>query len=276
MEILRVATLNLWNFDHQWRERLESTSEWITDACVDVLCIQEIVERDGRPTSALLCELSGMHLATPLGFNGVETTTAVLVKDASLIRSSELVPMTGHTAAHVAAFAAVCELETAAGVLPVASVHLAWGSLEEAARLKQLQHLAGWFDERLGASEQEAPAIIAGDFNAWPDSESVRYIKGRTAHFPATMWTDAWDHSTNERDGITSSGSNPYASHTAMTYRQGRDGNIADGLLPDRRIDYVFSRGWRHGRVFTPTNTHVVMEPLMSDHYAVVTDLLLG
>jgi endonuclease/exonuclease/phosphatase family metal-dependent hydrolase len=276
VNILRLSTLNLWHDSCDWRARLDNTAGWVETAGIDVLCVQEIIEQDGQPTSVLLAGLSGMHLATPLGDNGVDSTTAVLVRDPSMLRSSELVSMTGHSEAHVAPFAAVCELETTAGLLPVASVHLAWGSLQEAARLKQLQHLSSWFDNRLGYSEQEAPAIIAGDFNTWPDSESVRYVKGRTAHAPATLWTDAWDHNTHECDGTTSSGANPFAAHTAMTYREGRDGIIMEGLLPDRRIDYVLSRGWRHGRVFTPTNTHVVREPLMSDHYAVVTDLLLG
>ena len=112
--------------------------------------------------------------------------------------------------------------------------------------------------------------------NAWPDSDSVRYLGGRTAFEPATLWTDAWDRALDPSDnGATSSGVNPYAIHTALNMRTGPDAVLDATLLPDRRIDYIFSRGWRHGRVFSPTSTRVVREPLMSDHYAVVTDLIL-
>jgi endonuclease/exonuclease/phosphatase family metal-dependent hydrolase len=70
------------------------------------------------------------------------------------------------------------------------------------------------------------PPILAGDFNAEPDSTEVRYIKGlhaldgRSAHFH-----DAWAIA-GDGAGITWSNRNPYA-------------RLA--LEPDRRIDYIFA-----------------------------------
>jgi len=278
MKTLRLATLNLWHVDSDWQQRLEAAAAWAITSRIDVLCVQEIAERGGTLTSGLLAEMSRLTLATPLEHAGLASTTAVSCNtDKTSIVSGELVPIARHLADPDAPFMALAVVETSAGALPVGSVHLAWGSLREATRLWQAQRIAGWFDEHFGASETEMPAIVAGDFNAWDDSDTVRYMRGRTAHSPATLWTDAWDH--RDRTSAlesTSTPANPYAQETALAYRQGRDAVIDAGFLPERRIDYIFSRGWRHGRAFTPTQTRIVETPLMSDHYPVVTELVLG
>jgi hypothetical protein len=56
---------------------------------------------------------------------------------------------------------------------------------------------------------------------------------------------------------------------------QGDCGALKMGMLPDRCIDFILSRGWRYGRAFSPSATEVVREPLMSDHYALVAHLLI-
>jgi endonuclease/exonuclease/phosphatase family metal-dependent hydrolase len=277
MTTLRVATLNLWNYQTDRLERLEAAAAWIATEGIDVLCVQEIVEYDGATTSSLLASLSGLALATPeCGANGMSTTAVLCNPETAPAVAGELIRIAPH-GVEAAPYMALAYIDTVAGVLPVGSVHLAWGSLHEATRLSQLQHIVAWFDECYGASESEHPAIVAGDFNARPDYDSVRYFRGQAATAPATLWTDAWEH----RDPTcvteaTSSPENPYAQQLALAYRPGRDGVLDATLLPERRIDYVFSRGWRHGRPFTPTNTRIVTDPLMSDHYPVVTDLLVG
>jgi endonuclease/exonuclease/phosphatase family metal-dependent hydrolase len=170
-------------------------------------------------------------------------------------------------------FAAVAWLDTIAGPLLVISAHLAWGGSNEHQRLSQAKHIVNWVDECLGPDDTDA-AIIAGDFNALPDSDTLRWLTGKSAVAPGTLWTDAWERNTGG-DGATSSSQNSYAIHTSLTYATERAAVLDATLLPDRRIDFILSRGWRNGRAFSPTGTHVVREPLMSDHYALVTDLLL-
>jgi endonuclease/exonuclease/phosphatase family metal-dependent hydrolase len=243
---------------------------------LDVLAVQEIVPHGDGTTATLICEMSGYHHATPLeAADGQTSTCAVLTKEGRLGGEVLILPGKGWEGA--AMFAAVCDVLVAGVVIPVVSTHLAWGSLNEALRLEQTQWLTSYFDETLGASEREAPAVLCGDMNAWPDSDSMRYLRGRSVFSPATLWTDAWEHPLDQNDnGATSTGENPYARYTALTMREGRDAVLDTELLPDRRIDYIYSRGWRHGRMYSPTRTRVVREPLMSDHYAVVSDLIIG
>lgn len=278
MSFLRIGTLNLWGDSHELLERLNRAASWVQAENVDVLAVQEVTPLgDDTTTATRLCELSGFHHATPMvTHDGQMSTCAVLTKQQHQAHSSELLVLPGETWQGAKMFAAVCHVDVGGANLPVASTHLAWGSLNEALRLEQARWLSAYFDTLLGVSETEAPAVLCGDTNAWPDSDSMRYLRGRTAIAPAALWTDAWDHPLDRSDnGATSSATNPYAVHTALTMRKGRDAVLDATLLPERRIDYIFSRGWRHGRVFSPTNTTVVRDPLMSDHFALVTDLLL-
>ena len=277
MTYLRIGTLNLWGDSHKRLERLERAAEWVNTHNIDVLAVQEVTPLDTTTTATRICELSGFHHATPIETpDGQMSTCAVLTKEEELTTSSELLVLPRLTWDKRQMYAAVCHVTVGGIDLPVASTHLAWGSLNEDVRLEQARWLSGFFDELLGVSETEAPAVLCGDMNAWPDSDSMRYLRGRTALTPAALWTDAWDHPLDPADnGATSSAANPYAIHTALNMRAGRDAVLDATLLPERRIDYIFSRGWRHGRVFTPTNTTVIRDPLMSDHFALVTDLVL-
>jgi endonuclease/exonuclease/phosphatase family metal-dependent hydrolase len=270
MHTLRIATLNMWHSNHDIHERIEVASSWLNDAALDVICLQEVADIGNQGSAVLLAEQAGWHLATPVHHQGVRLQTAVLVRDSSHVRQpGEAIAL--YNPAYP--FAAAAWLETIAGPLLVVSVHLSWGGENEHMRLAEAKRIVAWIDGRLGADDIDA-AVMAGDFNAPPDSDTLRWLTGRAASTPGTYWTDAWVRNTGG-DGSTSAASNPYARHTAYSYSRGSNPVLDAHLLPDRRIDFILSRGWRHGRPFSPLHTRVVREPLMSDHYAVVTELLL-
>lgn len=276
---LRLATLNLLDHPIDRDERLARAAAWIKDEQIDVLCIQEVGELDGAATSEILADRSGLSHATPFDRDALERGqhTAVLTRlEHSGGRTIHISTCDVHQITHSAV-----TVHTAAGPLFVLSVHLAWGSKNEPLRLLQARELVTLCDLELDA---EAPAVMAGDFNTPPDSDTVRYLRGRGAHEPATLWVDAWDRAApaDVPGGATSSPANPYARHIGMMPMpvgedpvNTRDPVLDPYLLPERRIDFILSRGWRHGRAFTPTGTRVVTDVIMSDHYAVVTDLLL-
>jgi endonuclease/exonuclease/phosphatase family metal-dependent hydrolase len=105
--------------------------------------------------------------------------------------------------------------------------------------------------------------LIGGDFNAPPDSDEIRTLTGRRPP-PVDGFTlfDAWE-SGGRGDGATWSRSNPWA---------------APILLPERRIDYVFT-GWPHrGGVGSVVSAELVgTEPVdgtvPSDHYGVLATI---
>jgi endonuclease/exonuclease/phosphatase family metal-dependent hydrolase len=75
------------------------------------------------------------------------------------------------------------------------------------------------------------PPIVVGDFNAEPDSDEIRFMRGahaigdRGVYFNEA-WKVAGDRSGGEAAGITWCNRNPYARAS---------------LEPDKRIDYIFT-----------------------------------
>lgn len=271
MSTLRVATLNLWHGELDVTQRLEAAAAWVQESAVDILCVQEVFEYEGAPTSEVLAGLAGMAVATPTRRGDDVVATGVLVTESihALVGSSGLLNIGGQSP-----LAAWCSIAGATRRLPVMSAHLCWGGMNEHVRLKQARKIVKFFDDALDGSDLLQPAILCGDFNAEPSSDTVRYFTGNLAATPGTYWTDAWLRNDGGA-GATTTPQNPYTRYTALSHPTDKAPVLDPMLLPDRRIDYVMVRGWRHGRVFSPVNTSVVQEPLMSDHYAVVTELLI-
>jgi endonuclease/exonuclease/phosphatase family metal-dependent hydrolase len=102
--------------------------------------------------------------------------------------------------------------------------------------------------------------VVAGDFNAEPDSSAIRYLTGLHAlDGRSTFWQDAWRLTGGGGAGLTWSNANPHA--------------VLD-QEPDRRIDYIFS-GF-HGPMGggRPLECHVVGDQPVdgvwpSDHFGV-------
>lgn len=269
---VRVGTLNLWHADVGREVRTQRAAEWMRG--LDVLCVQEATVDGSWNTLVELEERSGVPLVTPLRTG--ETNSRVGVFSTLPVLETAMLKLPGRYGDGLAMHCAMAVLSVKGEAVPVFSVHLTWGSQNEWVRLQQLQFIAKYVDERWGADTAKTPAVIAGDFNATPESDSVRYLSGLTASNPGTLWTDAWVRPyAPGADGTTSDGSNPYAVWTAVSGANGAGSLVRDDLLPNRRIDYVFVRGWRHGRPYSPVATEVVRDPLMSDHYPVVTTLLL-
>lgn len=270
---ITLATLNVWNWDVDLDERMSRIGEWVRASSIDVLCVQEAAM---ATRGSLLDELStatGLALTTPRSDESGFVPVGVLSNLPAL--EGEVLDLGVGTVTAETRCAALSRLHVGDGDLLVASVHLAWGGTRELVRLAQAKLLVSVIDERLGG-DSDAPAIIAGDFNTPEDAETLRYFTGRSAHEPGTFWTDAWDARVDRKDdGDTSAGDNLYVQEMARRFRPGDCGALMMGMLPDRRIDFILSRGWRYGRAFSPSATEVVREPLMSDHYALVTHLLI-
>jgi endonuclease/exonuclease/phosphatase family metal-dependent hydrolase len=137
---------------------------------------------------------------------------------------------------------------------------------------------AWWFDQsharqaavrdlltHVGAeSDEQAPLIVCGDFNADPDSDEMRMLTGRTsAPVPGLSFNDAWEMAGSRDPGHTWSNDNPWATQL---------------LWPNRRIDYVFSAAPRRGGAghavrATLLGTDAVGDVYPSDHYALQADV---
>ena len=123
--------------------------------------------------------------------------------------------------------------------------------------------------ERLVAG-RELHVVVAGDFDAVPDSASMRFWRGLQGLGDTSVcYRDAWEHTHPGEPGHTFSPENPL---------------VADGTWPldrGRRIDHVLVRCAEHGPSLDITAcTRAFDQPVdgvwASDHYGVVADLAVA
>jgi endonuclease/exonuclease/phosphatase family metal-dependent hydrolase len=165
---------------------------------------------------------------------------------------------------------------TDGGPIWVHTTHLHYRLDDGVAREKQVLAI----DEAiraLGRDKDSAPQILCGDFNATPDSDEIRFLRGLTTlDGKRTHWQDAWLRLHREcqpgdgpADGITWSSDNEFT-------RPLRSLDI------DRRIDYIFVTSRKKDGRATVHASKVVMTEregqgadaiCASDHYGVMADV---
>jgi endonuclease/exonuclease/phosphatase family metal-dependent hydrolase len=259
---MRVLT---WNLDHnpyQRSERIVWAAEVINRVRPDVLCVQE------GDTEALedLSFLTKMSVVSSR-----DDKEAVLTNHKIVTSFSENLPEGSHGGI------AGAVLDTGCHKFAIASTHLCWGSGLESVRSRQTVHIDKLFDsyasiEPFRTGGNEVIGVLTGDLNSEIGSDSLRYLLGMgVIDGRSTLWTDAWVR--GEGSGITSSTLNPLADRTAASV-----GLHAEGVIPERRIDYILIRGFAYRRPGAPLSSEIVGlnagEITPSDHYGVLSELL--
>jgi endonuclease/exonuclease/phosphatase family metal-dependent hydrolase len=259
-----VLTLNLWNLAGDWRARREEIATWLSHLEADIVCLQEVVDDgNGRNTAHWLAERTGYD-GCAFGGARVDGGRGAAFGNAVLSRQ----PI-DHEATHVLpndprpeGVDRVLVHARTAGV-DVFCTHLT--SLYPFGNLRERQVLR--IDELIADHADAAsalPPILAGDFNAEPDSTEIRFLTGSTSlDGRSTYYQDAWRVAGGREPGWTWSNENPFA---------------AAEHEPDRRIDYVFS-GWRRddGRGRITAASVVCDRPLTgvfpTDHFGLLADI---
>jgi endonuclease/exonuclease/phosphatase family metal-dependent hydrolase len=275
---LRVATLNLWGQQGPWEQRREALQTAIAEAQLDAIGVQEVLQFDASvvPTpgsgpswnqAVALGESTGLHAAfgaaLQLGF-GYSFGNAILSRFPITAVENESLP--GEPDVEPRAIVSAV-LEAPFGPVPFFSTHLPWRFDEGALRVRQVLAIARAVDRR--RTPDGYPPILVGDFNAEPESDEIRFLRGLHAREgQSTYFIDAFAE-IGRGDGATYSRRNAYAAAVGE---------------PDRRIDYVFIRG-RDPRGFgRPFAARVAFDQPMSisssstpvfpsDHFGVIADL---
>ncbi|MFC0543544.1 RNA repair domain-containing protein [Kutzneria chonburiensis] len=237
---LRVLTWNtLW--DRYDADRIDTAGrrprliEELRSADADVIALQEV-------EAGLLTLL----LATPWvrteyvvsAIDGREVdSTGLLLLSRIPVREAGFHDLGPHKA--VSAFV----VETAAGVVAVATTHLTSDHSDRGAEIR-VTELAAIFD---GLSDVDCPLVLLGDFN-----------DGTSMPAEALQLTDAWAevHGLADQTPTFDPVANPLAAISSLTGRASR-------------IDRVLVRGLR------PVNASLRRAPV-SDHYGVEAELLVG
>jgi endonuclease/exonuclease/phosphatase family metal-dependent hydrolase len=263
MTELRILTLNIWNRLGPWDDRLLSIREILREEAPDIVGLQEVIT---TPHGDALDQ--GKAIADGLGYevafgkshgNGFSFGNGVLARW-PIIRT-ENHPLPGGEDTEPRSLLCT-EIDAPCGRVPFFVTHLAWRFHEGAVRQGQVVAVA----EKVAAWSPPAspPPILVGDFNADPEADEIRYLKGLTAlgRGRCVYFSDAFAVA-GEGAGVTFSKRNPFAA----TLRE-----------PDRRIDYVFVKRTNDDPRGEPVAARVCFDRPVNgvfptDHFGVIATL---
>jgi endonuclease/exonuclease/phosphatase family metal-dependent hydrolase len=267
---LRVVTLNFWGTEAPLDRRLALAARQLDALQPHAVGLQEVKVLPGGGTTA-------DELAARLGLRAVYFPTLDGGRDGLAILSR--FPILEHRTLALpdarpdeARGLLSARLETPAGAIWFHTTHLHYRLDDGVAR----EHQVVAIDEAiraLGRTPADAPQILCGDFNATPDADEMRFLRGlHTLAGRRTHWQDAWLRQHPHDDGVTWSSENE---HT----RPLRSLDI------DRRIDYVLVTSRKKDGRGTVHRCEVVLADregsgadaiCASDHFGVLADVQIG
>jgi endonuclease/exonuclease/phosphatase family metal-dependent hydrolase len=256
---LRFVTLNLWNEQGPHEARLHLVAEGLRGLGPDVVALQEVRQRGGLANQAetLARALSMKHVYTPAArWGGGEEGLALLARHPIAASLFEPLPAPGEGRAVLGA-----RIQAPKGEVFAVTTHLSYRLADGAWRERQAVAVDA-FCRRLAG---DALCVLCGDFNAAPDCDEIRFLRGRvTLCGRRTYWQDAFARVHDRTDGFTWAARNPYT---------------VPHLEPDRRIDYVFVSPVRRDGTGTVIHAEVVLDRpdgrgvWPSDHFGVLCDV---
>jgi endonuclease/exonuclease/phosphatase family metal-dependent hydrolase len=262
--VIRVLTLNIWQEQGPWEQRLELLSARLAQLAPDVVCLQEVRQVAGRipnqaETLASRLDLAWtFEIAQPWG--GGEEGLAILSRLPIAERDACELPYTDGRSRRVCLGAA---LRAERGTFWVFTTHLAWRLADGALREQQVLAV----DRFVQAHTGKAATILTGDFNATPDADELRYLRGLTSlEGGRTYYQDAFALRNPGAPGHTWCSENPYTAALGWLER-------------DRRLDYILVTPMtREGAGAIRTCRVVCTEPdergvWCSDHYGVLAEI---
>lgn len=281
---LRLVTLNVWGIEPPLDVRLELAIRQLRELAPDVVCLQECRPLDGvagRTTADVMGEALGMQaryaasvtwqageagMARP-GQEGLAILSRAPILDARSLPLPEARPADARQL--LSALVA-----TDADPVWVHTTHLHYRLDDGLARERQVVAIDAAI-RALGRERDSAPQLLCGDFNATPDSDEMRFLRGLTTlDGRRTHFQDAWLRLHPEPGpgdgparGIT------WSSENELT-RPLRSLDI------DRRIDYVYATSRKKDGRATIRDCRVVLtarDPATgacaSDHFGVLADV---
>lgn len=264
MRTFRVATLNIWNRFGPWEEREVAIRKHLAALAPDVIGLQEVLRVPELDQATLLAEDGGYHVAWGKASegHGYPFGNAILSRWPILRSETMALPNGGTDETRSLVFA---ELDSPYGKIPFFCTHLNWKF--DHGHVRQLQVRAVTDHIARLAHAEGFPPIVVGDFNAEPDSDEIRFMRGLTTLGGTSVYfADAFGIAGDGTRGATFSRENPFAE----VLRE-----------PSRRIDYVFVRGPDDIQRGEPRAAKVCFDTpyagtFPSDHFGVVATITAG
>ena len=159
---------------------------------------------------------------------------------------------------------ALCDVP--GGPVPVFVTHFSWKLHQSAIRQRQILAVADWVADKAKVGKC-FPPIVMGDFNAEPDSDEMRFMRGLTTiEGRSVYFADCFAIAGDGSKGATYARSNRFAARSHE---------------PDRRIDYIYTRGPDRALRAEPLSSRLIFSEeengvFPSDHYGVYAEIQLA
>ena len=278
---LRIVTLNFWGTEAPLDRRLALAVRQLRALDPDVVCMQEVKPHAGQgmTTAHVIARELGMnaHYAVATmwqaGEHGQSTAGEeglALVTKMPLVEQRVLPLPDPHPSDSRILLSG--RVPTPGGPIWIHTTHLHYRLDDGLAREHQVDAIDAAI-RACGRGNHDAPQILCGDFNATPDSDEIRFLRGLTTLANRrTHFQDAWlrlhrepDPGDGPAEGITWSAENELT-------RPLRSLDI------DRRIDYVFVTSRKKDGRATVHDCRVTLTEredgiCASDHFAVVAEI---
>lgn len=263
---IRVATLNIWGRDGDWRRRRDVLRDGFRALDADLIALQETILDGGYDQVADVLG-AGYHVVhhSRRGPGGVGCSIASRwepedVQETVLDGTArvEQPDFLGQSAA--------IDVASPAGRLLFVNHKPSWQLGYEHERELQAVSAARFIEDVVG--ERDMHVVVAGDMDARPESASMRFWTGRQSLGGMSVaYLDAWEFARPGEDGLTFTLENPQILAESGWAR-----------IPGRRIDYVLVRCGDRGPALRIASCsrlfdRPVGEVWGSDHFGVVADL---
>jgi endonuclease/exonuclease/phosphatase family metal-dependent hydrolase len=272
MPPLRILTLNIWNKQGDWPNRLPLIRRELAALAPDIVGLQEVLHLDADPSIAgdqarEIADGLGYHVAYAPAWHiggGLQFGNAVLSRWPIVAANAFQLPGDPLDVDRETRGLLHVECEAPFGRVPVFNTHLNWQFHHGYIREQQMRFVVEQVTRLAPVGEQLYPAILLGDFNAEPSADEIRWLRGYTTRLgPSIYFADCFAVAGDGSPGYTFARSNPLA---------------AAAHEPDRRIDYVFVRGPDRKLRGEPLSARVVFAIptdglFPSDHYGVLVEL---
>ena len=279
---MRALTINVFAHHGNWPARREALHAGLSVLRPDVVTLQEAIVEDGYDQAV---ELLGPHYAVVhqqrgLAGDGRHHGASVASRWPIVATHEVDLHLTERTWDYSCG-AVIAEVDAPVGRLLVACHGNSWAWWAERERELQALALLRRIEELVAA--EPAHVVIGGDFNATPDTASMRLFTGRQSLDGfSTAYRDCWASVHGDGQGSTVDPVNPLRAgvESGLTFEPGNPLSAVDepGLDRGRRIDYLLVRCGDHGPTLRVTGCRLALhEPVdgvhPSDHYGVLADL---
>ena len=267
---MRVLTMNLWNFSEPYEKRQALLRRGVEELDPDLMAFQEAGFADGRHQVADALQGMGYQILHQFEVMPDQRwNQGCCIASRWPIELTEILSLdlTEHTRDYpYAALAVRVAAPSPAGSFLFVSAIPSWELNREYERERQVVEIVKMV--RRHASASQFPPIIVGDFDATPESGSVRFLTGQQSlEGMSVCFRDAWAEAGDGSPGYTWTTDNQHARHLIET--------ILFEKRHARRIDYIFMGSFHDYPKFARISScRVVMDKPTdgiwpSDHYAV-------